>query len=104
VKTKNHPGRWAASTRDGRPHPEPRIDERQFWVLVDLSKDAPEYYIVPAWWMENHIFTAYQAYLVKHGGTRPGKNPDSTDWSILPDELAQWRDWDVLGIFPEGQR
>jgi hypothetical protein len=103
VKTKNHPGRWAASTRDGRLHPEPRVDEHQFWVLVDLSKDAPEYYVVPAWWMEHHIFTAYEAYLAKRGGTRPGKNPKSTDWSILPHEVEQWRDrWDVLGIFPDG--
>jgi hypothetical protein len=75
VKTKNHPGRWAASTRDGRLHPEPRVDEHQFWVLVDLSKDAPEYHVVPAWWMEHHIFAAHEAYLAKRGGTRPGKTP-----------------------------
>ena len=41
--------------------------------------------------MEQHISTAYEAYLAKHGGTRPGKNPRSTDWSILPDKVALWR-------------
>jgi hypothetical protein len=73
VKTKNHPGRWAASTRDGRVHPELRVDEHQFWVLVDLSKDAPEYYVVPAWWMEHHIFTAYEAYLPSTAARGRGK-------------------------------
>lgn len=117
VKTKNHPGRWAAGTRAGgwmrsdgrwvvsargRPSPDPPADEHQFWVLVDLSKGAPEYYVVPAWWMKHHIFTAFEAELAKHGGQRAGKNPDSTDWSVFPHEVAQWRDrWDVLGIFPE---
>jgi hypothetical protein len=55
--------------------------------------------------MERHIFTADEACLAKNGGTRTGKNPESPDWSILPDEVTRWQDrWDVLGIFPEGQR
>jgi hypothetical protein len=52
--------------------------------------------------MKHHIFTAFEAELAKHGGQRAGKNPDSTDWSVFPHEVEQWRDrWDVLGIFPE---
>jgi hypothetical protein len=50
--------------------------------------------------MENHIYTAFQEYLAKYGGRRP-RNPDSTDWSILVDEVMQWKGcWDKLGIFP----
>lgn len=100
VKTKVHGGRWAADIRDGRPRQEPP-DETRFWVLVDLSKGAPEYYVVPAWWMVNSIYTEHQKFLDKHGGKRP-RSPDSTDHSIKVEHVEQWKDrWDILGIFGE---
>ena len=99
VKTKNHQGRWVTSTRDGQPREKP-VDETTFWVMVDLSADPPEYYVVPAWWLENTIYTDCQKYLAKHGGQRP-RNPDSTDWSIHVTDVEQWRGrWDVLRIVP----
>lgn len=99
VKTKNHQGRWVTSTRDGQPRETP-VDETTFWVMVDLSADPPEYYVVPAWSLQNTIHTDFQKYLAKHGGQRP-RNPDSTDWSIHVEDVAQWKDqWEVLGIFP----
>lgn len=98
AKTKNHPGRWVASTRDGRPPEEPS-DETTFWVMVDLNGTTPEYYVVPAWSLQNTIYTNFQDYLAKHGGQRP-RNPDSTDWSIHVADVKQWKGrWDVLGIF-----
>src|SRR6185369_9181830 len=100
VKTKSHPGRWAGNIRDGAPHQEP-VSEEKFWVLVDLSDDAPQFYTVPRWWMQNYIHTKHQAFLARHGGVRP-KSPDSKDVSILPADMQEWKNsWSVLGIFAD---
>ena len=55
---------------------------------------------MPERWIENDIVTAHAAYLDKHGGVRPGKNPDSTHHGIPTARVDQWLErWDLLGIF-----
>lgn len=72
-----------------------------FWVFVDLIGERPAFYICPDWWLENALYDDYQAYLGRHGGSRP-ENPASTHIGIKAELIAEWRDrWDLLGIFPD---
>lgn len=97
VKTKTR-GDWQTSTRRARPHAEDPLDGR-FWVLVDLGTEHPGYFVMPAWWIENDIHEAHQAYVEKRGGHR-AQNDLSTHHSIKLGRVEQWRGrWDVLGVF-----
>jgi hypothetical protein len=94
VKTKNHAGpRWPVQPDSGHSRNEP-VGETNFWVLVDLADAEPKYYVVPAWWIENHIHMDVQTYLAKHGQRPQRRNIDVAD-------VEQWKDrWDILRIFP----
>ncbi|RMD60010.1 hypothetical protein D6833_10575 [Candidatus Parcubacteria bacterium] len=99
VKTKRGKT-WHSSIVDSQPM-DPKADESSFWVFVDLGdmSTSPRYWVVPDWWIRDDIHKAHQAYLNKHGGTRPG-NPSSTHHSINESRLEQWKErWDILGIF-----
>jgi Holliday junction resolvase-like predicted endonuclease len=100
VKTKTA-GSWHTTTRRGRPREEVP-DEIDFWVFVNMGRDPearPDFFIVPAWWMENSIHVEHAAYLARHGGHR-AQNPDSNHHAILLSQIEQWRErWDLLGIF-----
>lgn len=102
VKTKQSTN-WHTSIGEGwptMPHAN-LMDETVYWVFVDLGRfdTAPRYWIVPAWWIHNDIYYAHQAYLDRHGGSRP-RNTESTHHSIDEKRLIEWRDnWTMLGIF-----
>lgn len=98
VKTKTA-GVWQTSTTRGVERTAPETED-SFWVLVDLAKDYPDFYVVPLWWMQSDIHTAHSKYLADSGGRRV-KNNDSTHHAIPVARIAQWKDqWDVLGILP----
>lgn len=98
VKTKTA-GTWQTSIRRGRPRKKV-ANEAEFWIFVDIGKDpekSPDFYIAPAWWIENSIHERHEAYLARHGGTSPR---DSLHHAIPKSVIEEWRDrWDVLGIF-----
>lgn len=100
VKTKTT-GTWHASTLRGELRDEDLAEER-FWVLVDIGRDPeipPSYWIVPEWWMLNHIHVRYHERIAVHGGKRL-RNPASTHFAIIPKNVEEWRNrWDLLGIF-----
>ncbi|MGB9303329.1 MAG: hypothetical protein WCB92_06540 [Mycobacterium sp.] len=105
VKAKGPGGRWV-TTIPRYAHPEypeygdsPRpLSNNEFWVLVDLTGESPDYYVFPAQWLETDICAHFQEWLTECGGKRP-RNPASRDWSIDLSRVAQWRNrWDVLGI------
>ena len=102
VKTKRS-GTWQASTRSGIPR-EAVPEEQRFWVFVDIHKDPsayPSYYVVPEWWIQKDIYSAHQAYLKRHGGTR-SRTPGSTHHAIPRSRIAEWADcWSQLGIFQQ---
>jgi hypothetical protein len=99
VKTKRA-RTWQTSIDRGRRAQQPTDESLEFWVLVDMATPEPSFYVMPQAWIENDIYKEHRAYLAKHGGVRPGKNPDSKHHSIEPARVIQWRDrWDVLGIF-----
>lgn len=99
VKSKTA-GDWQTSIEKGRrwwhnPH-----DDR-FWIFVDLAKTIPEYYVVPAHWIENNIWHTHQDYLDAHGGERV-YNADSKHHRVELRRIRKWRDrWDLLGILPD---
>lgn len=98
VKTKTA-GAWQTSIAHGKEQTEP-ANVTRFWILVDLGNADPEYYIVPAWWMENDIHAAHNKYLDEHGGKR-AKSDASTHHSIPVKRVEEWKDrWNVLGILP----
>lgn len=91
-------GDWQPSTDSGVPH-KPESEPVRFWVLVDLRQTAPQYYVMPAWWIENNIYEVHQAYLRRHGGHR-ARSPESKHHRITDDRVEQWRDrWDLLAVF-----
>ena len=100
VKTKTS-GTWHTSITRGVPRVEDPAEER-YWILVDIGKDPeqpPAYWIVPEWWMLNHIHVLYHERIAAHGGRRL-RNPDSKHFAIIPKNVADWRDrWELLGIF-----
>ena len=100
VKTKTT-GTWHSSTLRGELRDEDPAEAR-FWILVDIGREVefgPSYWIVPEWWMLNHIHVRYHDRLAASGGKRL-KNPDSTHFAIIPKNVAQWQDrWDLLGVF-----
>src|SRR4051812_21431460 len=62
VKTKTA-GTWHTSIKRGRPRRKP-ANETEFWVFVDMGRDPetrPEFFVAPAWWVENSIYTRHQA-------------------------------------------
>lgn len=70
----------------------------KFWVFVDFS-GAPQYWIVPDWWIRNDIHIAHKKYLEKHGGHR-ARNDNSNHHSIEEGRLEGWQDkWEILGVF-----
>lgn len=97
VKTKAA-GTWHTTITRGEPREENPAEDR-YWVLVDIGRDPetrPDYYIVPEWWMVNHIHSRYQE---KPRGAW-SKNPDSKHFAIIPKNIAEWRErWDLLAIF-----
>jgi hypothetical protein len=103
VKTKKGGLSWHSSIVDCMAMEEPPnpMDVIKFWAFVDLGEysAAPQYWIVPDWWMRDDIYRAHQEYLGRHGGKR-AKNPESTHHSIQEKRLVMWKDkWDILGIF-----
>jgi hypothetical protein len=99
VKTRTR-GSWHANiARDGHTREENALEDK-FWIFVDLEPEHPEYYIAPAWWVENDIYEHHQAYLKQHGGHR-AVNDRSQHHAIRTNRLTAWKDrWDVLGILP----
>ena len=97
VKTKTT-GDWQTDIRRGRTWDDDPED-RRFWILVDLSHEHPEFFVMPAYWIENDIVQRHAEYLEAHGGHR-ARSAESTHHSINVKRLEQWRGrWDVLGIF-----
>jgi hypothetical protein len=98
VKTRTS-GSWHSRTARANKRT-PVADETSFWVFVDLIPEAPAFFVVPDWWMENAMFEDYQAYLSRHGGSRP-VTPSSTHIGIGTSLIAEWKGrWDQLGILP----
>lgn len=91
-------GTWHTSILRGELREED-ADETRFWILVDIGRDAelpPGYWIVPEWWMLNHIYVRYEE---KPRGAW-SRNPESKHFAIIPKNVQEWRDrWDLLGIF-----
>lgn len=100
VKTKRGGRTWHSSIVDSQPM-SPPIDETNFWVFVDLGDldKNPRYWVVPDWWIRDNIYATHQAYLARHGGTRP-RNSDSKHHAINESRLEEWQGrWDILGLF-----
>lgn len=99
VKTKTS-GTWHANVaRDAHTREEDPTEEK-FWVFVNLGPEHPEFYIAPAWWVENDIHEHHSAYLAKHGGQR-ARGGTSQHHAIPVKRIVDWKDrWDVLGILP----
>ena len=98
VKTKRGGRTWQTSIIKGSPR-EREHDPDRFWILVDLAKTSPEYYVVPEWWMQNDIYEAHRDYLQQHGGQR-ARTQESTHHAIGISRIEQWRGrWDLLRIF-----
>lgn len=97
VKTKTY-GTWHTTILRGEARKEPD-DEARFWILVDIGRDPempPGFWVVPEWWIVNHIYVRYQE---KPRGAW-SRNPDSKHFAIIPKNVEQWRDrWDLLRIF-----
>lgn len=99
VKTKRSPS-WQTSIDQGKRCNKLRMPETSFWVLVHLddSREHPQYWIVPKWWISNNIYEVHRKYLMRHGGHR-ARNPKSKHHAIDMKRIAQWKDrWDILGI------
>jgi len=100
VKTKGiRSGTWQ-TTNEQKQRREHLTDfSERFWVLVSLTSDGADYYVVPEEWMLNDIDHRYGKYLRQHGGARP-RTAGSRHYAIKPGHVEEWRErWDMLGIF-----
>jgi DNA-binding transcriptional regulator YhcF (GntR family) len=65
-------------------------------ILVDLTGDYPDFYIVPAQRVSDLVKRRYEQWLESKGGTRP-RNPASDHATLEVDAISEWhRRWDVL--------
>ncbi|MET7400415.1 hypothetical protein ABZS66_43705 [Dactylosporangium sp. NPDC005572] len=74
----------------------PTVDGAHAVIFVDLTGDAPDYFVAPASWVEHDVRTHHAAWLASVGGTRP-RNPTSDHTAIPVERIQQWQQrWDVL--------
>jgi len=92
VNSRRQPGSpWQVSAAH------PVVDDAVAVIFVDLSGDAPDFYIAPAEWVRTDVKRHFAAWLESRGGVRP-RNPDSDHHAIELDRIRQWHQrWDVLG-------
>jgi len=96
VKTRRT-GTWHSTVGRGSLRTKP-LDERRFWMFVDLTSDPPKFFVAPESWVETNIYETHNAFLERHGGQRP-RNPRSTHHGIGTDRITEWQDrWDLLGL------
>ncbi len=66
------------------------------FVLVDLSQDPIEFYILDIQHLRNIIHRHYSRYIEKHKGRRP-KTPSSTHTAVRKAEVRRYQDnWDSI--------
>lgn len=74
----------------------PAVEDAEAVIFVDLTGEAPDFYVAPAAWVRDDVTTHHQAWLVNAGGIRP-RNPGSDHTTISLDRIEQWhRRWDVF--------
>jgi hypothetical protein len=101
VKTRRT-GTWQPTHKDSFAHSDRKTKDNRFWVFVDLKaidlgREAPHFYIVPAIWIENYVHERFTAYLKSRGLSLEERRSRHT--SITEDEIEEWRDrWDLLGL------
>jgi hypothetical protein len=74
----------------------PLADDTDAVIFVDLSGDAPDFYVVSADWVRQDVARHHREFLDRVGGTRP-RNPNSTHHAIDVARVAEWHQrWEVL--------
>lgn len=74
----------------------PVVDDAAVVIFVDLTGDAPDFYIAPAQWVRDDVKWHFDAWLQSKGGVRP-RNPDSDHAGVHIDRIRQWHQrWDVV--------
>lgn len=90
-------GDWQTSINYGKSRAE-KVNEREFWLFIDLEFDPPKFYPVPLWWIQNDIHQAFKALLKKHGGRRP-RTPNSTHHKVGVDRINRWEScWSEMAL------
>jgi hypothetical protein len=65
-------------------------------ILVDISGDRPEFYVVPGDDLRALVRTRHEEFMARVGGRRP-QNPDSKHSRIDPPDVQDWRDrWPIV--------
>jgi hypothetical protein len=74
----------------------PTVEDAQVVIFVDLTGEAPDFYVAPASWVAEDVRAQHEAWLAAIGGARP-RNPESEQAAIPVERLQQWHQrWDVL--------
>lgn len=74
----------------------PAVEDAEAVIFVDLTGEAPNFYIAPAAWVREDVTSHHQAWLANLGGIRP-RNPDSDHTAVPLERIKQWHQrWDVL--------
>jgi hypothetical protein len=74
----------------------PVVDDADAVIFVDLTGDAPDFYIAPGVWVRDDVKKHFAAWLESKGGERP-RNPESDHAGVELGRIRQWhRRWDVL--------
>ncbi len=91
VSSRRRPGSpWQVSASH------PVVEDAVAVVFVDLTGDAPDFYIAPGQWVRDNVRQHYSEWLQSKGGTRP-RNPDSDHAGVQLDRIRQWHQrWDIL--------
>ncbi len=74
----------------------PVVEDAVAVIFVDLTGDAPDFYIAPAQWARDDVKQHYAAWLASKGGVRP-RNPGSDHTAVELDRIRHWHQrWDIL--------
>lgn len=91
VLSRRQPGSpWQANVN------QPAVEGAEVVIFVDLTGEAPDFYVAPAPWVREDVRRHHAAWLAQVGGERP-RNPASDHTAIPLERIQQWHHrWDLL--------
>lgn len=93
VKATEKNDNWMLSAKDEKPH------ENLFFVLVDLRKTKPQYYVVPSKLVAKRIAKHHKEWLEEVGKKRPHKDTPIRHFRLQDSEMEKYRNnWKLMGL------
>lgn len=93
VKSTGKNDNWMLNAKDEKPH------GNLFFILVDLRKTRPQYYVVPSKLVAKRIAKRHKEWLDEVGKKRPHKDTSIRRLHLRDSEREKYRNnWKLMGL------